>query len=165
MKIIKIEDVGCKHTWDIEVLPSHHYILSNGCVSHNTLSILAGCSSGIEPLFAKSFTKTVLNGVELDLGEKYTEVDEGLLVTSFDISIENHIKMQAAFQEYTDNSVSKTINLPNSATVEEVKEAFLLAHQLGCKGITVYRDGSRKGPLEVTTEGQLSECDNDKCLI
>ncbi len=130
-----------------------------------TLSILAGCSSGIEPIFGKQFSKTVLNGVKLDLGKKYKDMDDKLLVTAYDISVEKHIEMQAAFQQYTDNAVSKTINLPAKATEEDVKKAFLLAHELGCKGITVYRDGSRQGPMEISTEGQLSECNDAKCSI
>jgi ribonucleoside-diphosphate reductase alpha chain len=130
-----------------------------------TLSILAGCSSSIEPVFAKSYTKTVLGDLKMELGAKYTEVDDSLMVTALDIPVEAHIKMQSAFQRYTDNAVSKTINLPNSATVDDVKKAFTLAHELGCKGITVYRDGSRKAPLEATTEGELSECEDGKCKI
>lgn len=130
-----------------------------------TLSILADCSNGIEPVFSKSYTKRVLNGVKLDLSKKYQDVDDKLMVTSFDISVEGHIEMQSCFQQYCDNAVSKTINFHNNATVADVRKAFLLAHKLGCKGISVYRDGSRKAPLEITTEGQLSECENGKCLI
>jgi len=130
-----------------------------------TLSILANCSSGIEPLFGKKYTKTVLNGVKLDLSEKYRDIDDDLIVTSHEIPVEKHIEMQAAFQMYTDNSVSKTVNLLNSAKVDDVRKAFLLAHSLGCKGITVYRDGSRAAPIEITTEGQLSECENNRCLL
>ncbi len=131
-----------------------------------TLSILAGCSSGIEPIFGKNYTKTVLNNVVLDLGSKYKVVRDEVLVTATEIPVEKHIEMQAAFQQYTDNAVSKTINLPNSATKEDVRKAFLLAHFLGCKGITVYRDGSRQNaPLQNSPEGELSECENGKCLI
>lgn len=139
-----------------------------------TLSIIANCSSGIEPLFALCYVRNVLDNQKLievntlfenvakrrglysqDLIEKialkgslkdFKEIPEDIkqiFVTTFDISLEWHVKMQAAFQKYTDNAVSKTINLPNHATVEDVKKAFMLAYKLGCKGITIYRDGSR----------------------
>ena len=130
-----------------------------------TLSILADCSSGIEPIFGRHFTKTVLGDVKLNLGKKYEKIDNNLLVTAHDVSIERHIEMQAAFQRYVDNAVSKTINLSNAATEDDVKKAFLLAHELECKGVTVYRDGSRAAPVEITTEGELSECENGRCPI
>lgn len=125
-----------------------------------TLSIIANCSSGIEPLFALSFTRTVMDN------DKLTEVNpyfakalkkhncqsiDGLpedlrkvFVTAHDISPEWHIKMQAAFQEHTDNAVSKTVNLPNSATVDDVMSIYTMAYLLKCKGVTVYRDGCKR---------------------
>jgi len=139
-----------------------------------TISIIAGCSSGIEPLFAVSYVRTVMDNTKMievnplfekvakargfyseELMEKiassntlagFEEIPDDVkrvFVTSHDIKPDWHVRMQAAFQKYTDNAVSKTINLPNEATVEDVEKAYMMAFELGCKGITVYRDGSR----------------------
>ncbi|MFO7760302.1 MAG: vitamin B12-dependent ribonucleotide reductase [Thermodesulfobacteriota bacterium] len=139
-----------------------------------TISILAGCSSGVEPLFAISYVRRVMDDDEFyevnpvfeDMAKEngfysrelikkiaYSGSVQGLeevplrfrkiLETAHDITPKNHIDIQAAFQSYTDNAVSKTINFANSATVSEVKEAYLLAYKSGCKGITIYRDGCR----------------------
>ncbi len=139
-----------------------------------TLSIIAGCSSGVEPLFAVSFVRNVLEGTKMvevnpyfermakekgfwsrELIEKiadqgtthdFTEIPEdvkSIFMTAHDITPLDHIRMQAAFQKRTDNAVSKTVNFPYSATVEDVEEVYLQAYHLGCKGVTVYRDGSR----------------------
>ncbi len=168
------------------VFPNYHKSIYNGkmplrnatlttIAPTGTLSIIAGCSSGIEPLFAVSFIRNVMEGTKLievnpyfekelkKLGmwsrqhlEKFSETGsiqhyeelpneiKRIFVTSHDISPADHIKMQAAFQKYTDNAVSKTVNFANSATTKDVEEVYLLAHQLSCKGITVYRDGSRE---------------------
>jgi ribonucleoside-diphosphate reductase alpha chain len=140
-----------------------------------TLSIIAGCSSGIEPLFALSFVRRVLDGAELvevnpvfekaanDGGfysaELMREIAEhggctglasvprdvqDVFVTAHDITPEWHIRMQAAFQKYTDNAVSKTVNFPHAASQKDVEKVYLLAYHLGCKGVTIYRDGSRE---------------------
>ncbi len=140
-----------------------------------TISILAGCSGGIEPLYAVSFVRQVLDGERLvdvhplfverakkdgfwsealmakvaergsvrGLAEVPGEVQR-LFVTAYDIAPEWHVRMQAAFQKHGHNAVSKTINFPKEAPVEEVERAYRLAYQLGCKGVTVYRDGSRQ---------------------
>ncbi|MEK6715064.1 MAG: ribonucleotide reductase N-terminal alpha domain-containing protein [Candidatus Omnitrophota bacterium] len=141
-----------------------------------TISIIAGpCSSGIEPLFALSYYRNVMDNdklVEVDnvfeeaakkrgfysraLMEKIAEsggvkdipeVGEDIkrvFVTAHDIAPDWHIKMQAVFQKYTDNAVSKTVNFPQSSTVEDVKKVYLSAYELGCKGVTIYRDKSRE---------------------
>jgi ribonucleoside-diphosphate reductase alpha chain len=141
-----------------------------------TISIIAGpCSSGIEPLFAISYYRMVMDQdklVEVDplfeevakergfysrelmskiaqegCIQKITEIPEDIkrvFVVAHDITPEWHIRMQAVFQKYTDNATSKTINMPNEATVEEVAQAYQLAYTLGCKGITIYRDRSRE---------------------
>ncbi len=130
-----------------------------------TLSILANCSSSIEPIFAKKFTKTVLGNVKMNLSEKYKDIlKEKYCVSALEISLEYHIKMQATFQKHVDNAVSKTINLPKDAPVEEISKGIYLAYELGCKGLTFYRYGTRDAPIEISTES-LSECDNGKCQI
>ena len=143
-----------------------------------TLSIIAGCSSGIEPLFALSFVRTVLDNDKLlevnpyfeqaarengfysqDLMdtiartgtikhiEEIPEDVRRVFVTAHDVSPEWHIRMQAAFQNYTDNAVSKTVNLPRDATVEDVQKVYDLAYDLACKGVTIYRDGSKENQV------------------
>jgi len=141
-----------------------------------TISIIAGpCSSGIEPLFAISYYRNVMDNDKLTeveplfeevalkrgfysrelmqrIAEKssiqdFTDIPEDVrrvFVTSHDISPEWHVRMQAAFQKYTHNAVSKTINFPHEATMEDVRGAYTLAYELGCKGITIYRDRSRE---------------------
>ena len=79
-----------------------------------------------------------------------------LFVAAHDIKPESHVKIQAAFQKYTDNAVSKTVNLKRNAKKEDIKKIFLLAHKLKCKGITVYRDGSKKE--QVLNIGKCALC-------
>jgi ribonucleoside-diphosphate reductase alpha chain len=133
-----------------------------------TLSLLANCSSGIEPIFDRSYTKTVMDDVVLDLSRKYTYPES--IRTAHEVSPENHVRMQAAFQKHCDSAVSKTINLPHDATVEDVKKALMLGYELGCKGMTFYRDGTREAPLRKKDANKekdrgLSECENGKCDI
>lgn len=126
-----------------------------------TIAIAAGLQGGgIEPFFAVEYTRynaraleALKNGKEPDKKDVFTEINplleklgpesRRLFQTSHEISYETHVRMQAAFQRHTDNGVSKTINMPESATPADVRAAYLLAYELGCKGVTVYRDGSK----------------------
>lgn len=176
-----------------------------------TISIIAGCSGGIEPLFSLAFKRQVMkdsagkatvmyevNPIFLDAlkqdGHSQAEIDQvvefavghGTIVgcpvklsaqvldvyrSARDVGPEWHVRMQAAWQAHTDAAVSKTINFPPEATVAEVETAYLLAHETGCKGITVYRDGSRSGqPMALETKpaaadvGGTSEAERDEIL-
>ncbi|HLG28605.1 MAG TPA: adenosylcobalamin-dependent ribonucleoside-diphosphate reductase, partial [Candidatus Brocadiales bacterium] len=149
-----------------------------------TISIIAGCSSGIEPLYAVSYVRHILDNSSLpethplfeEIAKKegfYSEAlieeisqqggtiqdiaaipDEikRLFVIARDISAEWHVKMQAAFQKYVDNAVSKTVNFSRSTSKDDVRKVFLLAYNSGCKGVTVYRDRSR------VSQALSSEC-------
>jgi len=153
-----------------------------------TISLIAGCSSGIEPYYALAYTRNVLDGKKLlevnpifeqelknlklhteDLLEKVSssntiqgldDIPEELreiYVTSHDINPEWHIKMQAAFQKYNDNATSKTINFASTATKEDIAIAYMFAYTQGCKGITVYRDGSRKYQVLTTKKAEPAD--------
>ena len=153
--------------------------LRNGTVTTiaptGTLSMIGGCSSGVEPVFAYVYIRNIMDGTEMlevnpVLREKLQErglysdalmrkiAKEGTIahiaeipedirrvfVCAHDVSPVYHTRMQAAFQRHTDNAVSKTVNFPHSATREEVAEVYMLAYKMGCKGVTIYRDGSRE---------------------
>ncbi|MDY6966445.1 MAG: adenosylcobalamin-dependent ribonucleoside-diphosphate reductase [Halobacteriota archaeon] len=161
-------------------LPAEQYIsMRNATVCTiaptGSISIIAGCTSGIEPIFAVAFVRNVMEGARLleinpyfgevakkrgfysrdlmmkiakkgsiqDIGEVPSDV-RSLFVTAMEIEAEWHVRMQATVQRYVDNAVAKTVNLPSDATKEDVRKVFLLAHKLGCKGITVYRYGTKK---------------------
>lgn len=155
-----------------------------------TLSIIADCSSGIEPLFAVSYTRANIldNDTLVEVHPLFEEIakERGfyskelieeiaqsgsiqnidyipedvkkIFVTAHDITPEWHVRMQAAFQKYTDNAVSKTVNFPNSATKDDVREVYFMAYRLGCRGITVYRDRSRdQQVLNLSGESEEAE--------
>lgn len=148
-----------------------------------TISIIAGCASGIEPLYALAYRRNVLDGAELtEVNPAFRRVaaERGLaspalfeavalhggvrgrddvpadlqrrFPTAHEVDIRWHVRMQAAFQRHVHAAVSKTINLRRDASAADVKAAYQLAYELGCKGITVYRDGSRDGQVLVTGE-------------
>ena len=163
--------------WDRPETPYLRNATTTTIAPTGSISIIAGCSSGIEPLFAVAYTRRVLDGTELkevhplfrkaleEEGLTAQEIEEivskaletgsiqkihavperikKLFVTAFDIPPERHLRIQAAFQRHVHNAVSKTINFPAEATKEDVRRAYLLAHELGLKGVTVYRYGSR----------------------
>ena len=151
-----------------------------------TLSIIAGCSSGIEPLFALSYTRNILDDAQLiEVNPYLEEIAKGegfyseelmqqlasgvklrnidgvpdrikrLFTTAHEISPEWHVKMQAAFQKSTHNAVSKTVNFPQEATREDIAKVYMMAYELGLKGITIYRDRSRDA--QVLTTGKVEE--------
>ncbi len=152
-----------------------------------TISIIANASSGVEPLFAVSYIRTVMDknvmvevnpmfekiakergfysdelmqkiaehGTVHDIPEVPTDV-RNIFVTAHDITPENHIQMQAAYQQFTDNAVSKTVNFPNNATIDDVEKVYMMAYETGCKGVTIYRDGSRDEQV-LTTAGKKEE--------
>lgn len=130
-----------------------------------TISTIAGCSSGIEPVFSWEYRRNILGKTFIDrhpLYETWLKEHPGeplprYFVTAREISPEWHVRIQAAFQKWTHNAVSKTINLPHEATVEDVKKAYELAYKLGCKGITVYRDGSRQVQVIQDSKEQRKE--------
>ncbi len=160
-------------TWQQKDLPRRNATVTT-IAPTGTISIIAGTSSGIEPLFAVSFVRRVMGGEELvDVNPLFEQAarqrgfysrelmrsvaEQGsvrhlegipddlkrLFVCAHDIEPIWHVRMQAAFQKHTDCAVSKTINLPAEADLEDVREAYLKAYELGLKGITVYRDTSR----------------------
>ncbi|MEG0765737.1 MAG: adenosylcobalamin-dependent ribonucleoside-diphosphate reductase, partial [Pseudoflavonifractor sp.] len=174
-----------------------------------TLSIIAGVSSGVEPVFAYAYIRNVMDNTHLiesnsvlrqrleadglyneDLMQQVIEhgtlahiegIPEALrrvFVCAHDVSPKWHVRMQAAFQEFTDNAVSKTVNFPHDATQEEVAEVYTLAYTLGCKGTTIYRDGSRdeqvlnigkvndgKPAMDYIEATIAADCDSTACLL
>ncbi|MFQ5492297.1 MAG: adenosylcobalamin-dependent ribonucleoside-diphosphate reductase, partial [Phycisphaerae bacterium] len=180
------EDRGCfpnwkGSTWDTVQGRRMRNACSTTVAPTGTISIIAGCSCGIEPLFGLVFYRNVLKGqdrserpmVEMNPVFERAVRDQGILsegmmdriatdgtlanleaipdelrrvfVCAHDVSPEWHVNMQAAFQRHCDSSISKTINFPNSATMDEVASIYEMSYQAGCKGVTIYRDGCRQG--------------------
>jgi ribonucleoside-diphosphate reductase alpha chain len=163
--------------YDVPGMPSVRNATLTTIAPTGTLSIIAGCSSGIEPLFAVAYKRLILDTtlfevhrIFIDMAKQdgfYTDeimsrvYKKGnlkgireiplqirrLFRTALEIPPEDHLEMQVAFQEYTDNAVSKTINLPNNSKREEVARIYLLAYEKGLKGITIFRYGSKLGTM------------------
>jgi ribonucleoside-diphosphate reductase alpha chain len=165
-----------------------------------TISIIAGCSSGIEPYYSLAYERNVMDGTRLtevnplfekaardggfhsdelmakvaslrSIGEleEIPDAVQAIFLTAADVSPHNHILMQAAFQKHCDSSVSKTINLPENAPQEQVREAFEAAYKLGCKGVTIYRDRSRPdqvlAPISEQAELPVESLDSARARI
>ncbi len=169
---------GTFYAWDRSVWYDKGIMMRNATTTTiaptGSISIIAGTSSGIEPLFGLVFIRQVLEGTELlevnqlfeeELRKRNLYSEEimrevaksgsiqhlnlpeeikKIFLTSHDIDYHWHVLMQAVFQKHTDNAVSKTINMRNEATIDEVERAFMLAYKLKCKGITIYRDRSKR---------------------
>ncbi|MEN3202954.1 MAG: adenosylcobalamin-dependent ribonucleoside-diphosphate reductase [Atribacterota bacterium] len=177
-----------KSVWSERNLPLRNAALLS-IAPTGSISIIASCSSSIEPLFALAFRRYVLEHTELlevhplleEMFERFRvpedvrrrvleqgtmegikEIPEDLhrlFLTALEIPPEFHVRVQATFQRYVDNAVSKTVNLPPSATPQDIFRVYLLAHELGCKGITVYRYESRpRQVLYLGTQGGCEEC-------
>lgn len=159
----KLYEYGIRNMWTTTVAPT------------GTISMIAGCSSGLEPIFSLVFSKTTRAGNYYYTNEEFKKalIKEGIyspellkkvennygscrgldeipewiqktFVTAIDLHWVDHVVAQAVWQEWIDNSISKTINMPHNVTIEDVKNAYILAHKLGLKGISMYRDGSRQ---------------------
>ena len=181
---------GTFPNYEKSIYPALNLPLRNATVTSvaptGTISIIASCSSGIEPLFAVAYVREVLEGTRLlevnpafermakrrkiysrelmlEIAKRGSVRDvqavpedmRRLFVTSMDIAPDWHVRMQAAFQRHCDNAVAKTVNLPREATPEDVRRIYLMAYELKCKGITVYRYGSR--PEQVLYVGPVLE--------
>ncbi|MCG3179804.1 MAG: hypothetical protein BIFFINMI_02149 [Phycisphaerae bacterium] len=196
------EERGCfpnfkGSTWDTV----HHRKMRNACCTTvaptGTISIIAGCSGGIEPMFSLAFFRNVLNGQRLtEVHEYFREVakargfysdqlmdriaKEGTLahiddvpadirdvfVCAHDISPEWHMRQQAAFQQHCDSSISKTINFPHEAEAHEVEQIYRMAYSMGCKGVTVYRDGCREHqPMALDNADKLNKKKNAEAPV
>jgi ribonucleoside-diphosphate reductase alpha chain len=188
---------GCFPNWRGSLWQERGVPMRNACTTTvaptGSLSIIAGCSAGMEPLFAAVFERNVLEGRRMieanaaleklarsrgfyrhDLMEDVLargslrgvagvpEDIQALFATAHDVAPDWHVRMQAAFQKHCDASISKTVNLRRDATPDDVRRAVLLAYDLGCKGITVYRDGCRAGQPMATGNTQ-NECLTSGC--
>ncbi len=173
---------GSFPTFEESIFADSYKTLRNATVTTiaptGSISTIAGCSSGIEPLFGVAFIRNIMEGTKLfevntlfeqemqnrnlystEIIKKIAKkgsiqtIDEipedlkHLFVTALDIDPAIHVQMQAAFQQYTDNAVSKTVNLPADASIDDVKDIYKLAFQLRCKGITIYRYGVKKNQV------------------
>ncbi len=190
------ESRGTFPNYEKSIYPEQGIKLRNATVTSiaptGTISLIAGCSSGIEPVFALAYSRKIMDRVFHEINPVFEEIcrqeniyseelvqeiiNQGSLqqladipdrvkkvfVTALDIEPEYHVRIQAAFQEFVDNSVSKTINFSKNATINDIRDAILLAHELGCKGITIYRYGSREDQVLSFGNAQATSVTSEK---
>ena len=149
-EVESVEDGACD-TYDLSV-PDNKTYIANGFVSHNTTGTMVNTSTGIEPFFSWVYyrkSRLGLHEEQVPLVKEWHDQHPGesklpdYFVTAMDLSPEEHVKVQAAIQRWVDSSISKTCNVPNNYTVEQVSDLYKYMYELGCKGGTIYRDGSR----------------------
>lgn len=145
--------------FDTPNLPYRRNLCCQVIAPTGTIARLAECSFGIEPQMGREYQSFVVGGV---FNEVHPLKDYPHFKTYADVTPLDHIRTQAAFQKYTDQAVSKTVNLPNSATREDVDAIYRMAYALGCKGVTVLREGSRE---DVVIKPELADCAGGACAL
>lgn len=157
-RIVSIELLEEEYeTYCLIVEDYHNFALSSGVFVHN-------CSSGIEPIYDTTFERNLVVGVIQETRDLYKSE---FVRTAYQVSPEWHVKVLAQWQKWVDGGVSKTVNLPHDASVDDIKNIYKLANKLGCKGITVYRDGCRPDQVLVSKTNKFSfgKCSDETCSL
>ncbi len=166
--ILTIED-GVSATYDLSV-PDNHTYIANGFVSHNTTGTLVNTSTGIEPFFSWVYyrkSRLGLHEEQVPIAKEWYDANPNAkelpnyFVTAMDLAPTEHVKVQGAFQRWIDSAISKTANLPNNYTVQQTAELYEYMYELGCKGGTVYRDGSRDEQVLMLKGDERAEKENE----
>jgi len=166
--ILTIED-GVSATYDLSV-PDNHTYIANGFVSHNTTGTLVNTSTGIEPFFSWVYyrkSRLGLHEEQVPIAKEWYDANPNAkelpdyFVTAMDLIPTEHVKVQGAFQRWIDSAISKTANLPNNYTIQQTAELYEYMYELGCKGGTVYRDGSRDEQVLMLKGDERAEKENE----
>ncbi|PJF22540.1 MAG: hypothetical protein CUN56_05480 [Phototrophicales bacterium] len=172
-EVVSVED-GTSYTYDLSV-PDNKTYIANGFVSHNTTGTMVNTSTGVEPFFSWTYYRKSRLGLHeeqvpvvkewFDAHPDQTELPD-YFVSAMDLKPEEHVLVQSAFQRWIDSAISKTCNVPNEYTIEQTRQLYEYMYDLGCKGGTIYRDGSRdeqvlmlKGDKRAESEVKKSEGD------
>ncbi len=168
-EVVSITDGECD-TFDLSV-PDNHTYIANGFVSHNTTGTMVNTSTGIEPFFSWIYyrkSRLGLHEERVPIVQEWYDAHPGAdklpdyFVTAMDLTPEEHVRVQAAIQRWVDASISKTSNLPNHYTVEQTRELYELMYELGCKGGTIYRDGSRDEQVLMLKKDDEAEAEKEQ---